>query len=252
MSDAPDVAGDATRSIALWDLPVRLVHWSFVVLMPALWWTAEKGNIKLHVTIGLIMLGLVLFRLVWGLVGSSTARFAGFVRGPASIRAYIASARAGTAEHVVGHNPLGALSVLGLLGLLTLQVGLGTIAQDTDAVASGPLNHLVSYDTAVAASKAHELVFNLILALIVLHIAAILFYRFVKQEKLVAAMITGRKWVPAGITAPRMAPLWRGLVVAVIAAVVAVWISWGVPPWGARWPWDKPPPVEGLSEDSYM
>jgi cytochrome b len=199
------------------------------------------------------MLGLVVFRILWGLVGSSTARFTGFVRGPAAIRAYLASARSGSGKPVVGHNPLGALSVLGLLGALGLQVALGTIAQDTDAVASGPLNHLVSWDTAVAASEAHEVVFNLILVLIALHIAAILYYRFVKRDNLVAPMVTGRKAFPVDVPAPRIAPLWRALVVALVAAGVAVWLSWGVPPWGARWPWDQPPPPPaGLSEDSYM
>lgn len=242
-----------TRSVKLWDLPVRLVHWSFTGLIPALWWTAERGNISLHLTLGLIMLGLVVFRVLWGVVGSSTARFSSFVRGPGAIRAYLAAARSGSGAPVVGHNPLGALSVIGLLGLLALQVSLGTVAQDTDGVVSGPLNHLVSWDTAVAASEAHEIVFNLILALIAVHIAAILYYRLVRHDRLVAPMITGRKAFAAAVPSPRIAPLRRALLVAAIAAAVAVWVSWGVPPWGARWPWDQPPPPPaGLSEESYM
>lgn len=244
---------EASTSVRLWDLPVRLVHWSFVALMPALWWTAEKGNLGLHLKLGLVMLGLVVFRILWGLFGSSTARFASFVRGPAEIREFLVASRSGTAPPVVGHNPLGALSVIALLGLLALQVGLGTVAQDTDAVASGPLNHLVSWDVATAASEAHEVVFNLLLALVILHLAAILYYRFVKRDNLVAPMVTGRKAFAAAVPAPRIAPLWRALVVALVAAGVAVWISWGVPPWGARWPWDQPPPPPaGLSEESYM
>ena len=241
-----------TRPVALWDLPVRLVHWSFVALIPALWWTAEEGNIKLHVTLGLVMLGLVLFRLLWGLFGSSTARFSGFVRGPAAIREYLAGLRNGTGAPVIGHNPLGALSVIGLLGLLALQVGLGTVAQDTDAVASGPMARFVSYEMASAAGQIHGVVFNVLLALVALHIAAIVYYRFVKGENLVTPMLTGRKALPVEAIPPRIAPLWRALVLALVAAGVALWIAWGLPPWKSRWPWDQPPPPAGLSEESYM
>jgi cytochrome b len=244
------MADNGAVSVRLWDLPVRLVHWSFVGLMPALWWTAEKGNIKLHLTLGLVMLGLVVFRVLWGLFGSSTARFSGFVRGPAAIRAYLAKGHDG--PPVVGHNPLGALSVLGLLGLLSAQVALGTVAQDTDAVNSGPLNHLFSYDTAVLASNLHGLGFNLILALIGLHIGAIVYYRVIKRDNLITPMVTGRRAYDVPVDAPRIAPLWRALIVALVAAAVAVWISWGVPPWGARWPWDQPPASQVMSDESYM
>ncbi len=242
----------AKRSVALWDLPVRLVHWSFVALMPALWWTAENGELGLHRTLGLVMFGLVVFRLLWGFLGSSTARFSGFVRGPAAIRAYLAASRSGTAPPTVGHNPLGALSVIALIGLLGLQVGLGLIAIDTDAVASGPLSRFVSYETGERAAEIHELVFNVIVAFIVLHIAAILYYRFIKRDNLVSPMVTGRKDLPANVPAPRIAPLWLATLLAILTAILTVWIAWELPPWKSRWPWDQPPAAAGLSEESYM
>lgn len=248
------MAQSPLAAVRLWDLPVRLVHWSFALLIPVLWWTAEKGDLTLHAKIGLVMLGLVVFRLLWGLVGSSTARFTTFVRGPGTIRAYLAGLKAGTGAPVVGHNPLGGLSVVALLGLLALQVGLGLFAQDTDAMASGPLNFLVSWDTARAASGLHGLAFNLIVAFIVLHLAAIAWYRLVKKDDLVRPMVTGRKAYAVPVTAPRIAPLWKALIVALVAAAFTVWISWGVPPWGTRFPWEQPPAGAAPAVDpaSYM
>ena len=234
--------------VRLWDLPVRLVHWSFVALLPALWISAEQGKVDLHVTLGLVMLGLVVFRVLWGLVGSSTARFSRFLRGPGAIRAFLS----GSGEPVVGHNPLGALSVVALLGLLALQVTLGLFAQDTDAVSSGPLNFLVSWDTGKAVTEAHEVGFNLILALVAAHVAAIAWYRLGRKDNLIAPMVTGRRQLPEGAPAPVIAPWWRALLCALIAAVLALWIAYGLPPWGMRFPWDQPPAAAQMDAADYM
>jgi cytochrome b len=118
-------------TIRLWDLPLRLFHWAVVLLIPAMWATAEGGKMRVHIVLGEVLLFLVAFRIVWGFVGSETARFASFVKGRARCWPICAAA----ARHggpVVGHNPLGAFSVLGLIGLLALQVGLGLFATDTD------------------------------------------------------------------------------------------------------------------------
>jgi len=240
----------AAAGIRIWDLPIRLVHWSFALLIPALWLSAENRKMELHFTLGLVMLGLVLFRLLWGLVGSSTARFSGFVRGPAAIRSYLYGLRTGTGARVIGHNPLGALSVIALIAVLAAQVGLGLFAQDTDAVNSGPLNFLVSYDTGKAMSEVHEVLFNVIVGLIVLHIGAIVYYRVVKRDNLVSPMITGRRVFDGAVEAPRMAPLWRALLCALIAAALAVWVKWGLPPWATPFPWDRP--AEVMDTASYM
>ena len=241
----------AGTPVRLWDLPVRLVHWSFAVGVLALWWTAENHKMDLHFKIGLVMLGLVLFRLLWGLVGSSTARFSSFVKGPGAIRAYLAGQKGGTIAHVVGHNPLGALSVIALIGALAVQIGLGLFAQDVDGVNSGPLNFLVSYDTAHQISEIHEALFNVILGLIGLHLAAILYYRFIKRDNLVSPMITGRRVFTAPVATPRIAPLWLALACAALAAAVTVWVSWGFPPFATPFPWDRPAEAE-LDPSSYM
>ena len=88
--------------VRIWDLPVRLVHWSLVLLVTFSWWTAEQEWMEWHYRSGLAILGLLVFRIVWGVIGSSTARFASFVRGPRSILDYLR----GRAEFVLGHNPV--------------------------------------------------------------------------------------------------------------------------------------------------
>lgn len=223
--------GTMQGAVRLWDLPVRLTHWSFVALIPALWWTGEEADIATHKTLGLVMLGLVVFRLLWGVVGSSTARFARFVRGPGAVLDYL---RGGTADQRIGHNPLGALSVVALLGLLAAQIGAGLFAQDVDGLESGPLATYVAYETADAAREWHHLLFNLLAAVIVLHLAAILFYRVVKRDNLITPMITGKRSYGRTVQTPAIAPAWLALVVAALSAAIAWWVSLGAPlPGGA-------------------
>ena len=224
MSDGP-----MPIRIKLWDVPVRTIHWAIVLLMPALWWTAESGDLTLHKQLGYVMLALVLFRLFWGFVGSSTARFASFLKGPRAIIAYAAGLFSKEGEQVVGHNPLGGLSATALLLLLAAQIAIGLFAQDVDGIESGPLSYLVSYDTADAARGLHHLLFNVLLGFIALHVAAILFYLVVKRDNLIGPMITGSKAMAAGVVPPRFAPGWLIAVGVVLSAALAWWISAGMP-----------------------
>ena len=217
--------------VAMWDGAVRLVHLGFILLIPALWWSWKSGDMDLHKRLGIVMLGLVFFRILWGLMGSSTARFARFVRGPAAILAYLRGRTGGEDKEPVeiGHNPLGGWSVIAMLSLLALQLGLGLIAQDVDGLESGPLNHLVSYETAEAARDAHGLVFNLILALIALHICAVLFHALVKRDALIGPMITGSRRFKHRVKQPGFASPARLILGVAAAAACAWWISAGAP-----------------------
>lgn len=218
------VAGGAR--VVLWDLPTRVVHWALVLLIPFSWWSAEEHHMDWHRLSGYVIVGLLVFRLIWGLVGSSSARFADFVRGPSAVVAY---AR-GQGGAVLGHNPMGGWSVVALLALLVTQVSLGLFAVDIDGLESGPLSHWVSFDAGRTAAEWHEGAFKLLQVLIALHIAAVLFYLFVRRDNLVAAMFSGAKIVETTPEkAPAMAPLGRAVPVAAIAAGLAWWVSRGLP-----------------------
>ncbi|WP_114953763.1 cytochrome b/b6 domain-containing protein [Sphingosinicella terrae] len=210
----------------IWDLPTRLFHWLLVLLIAGAWWTAENDALAWHYRAGFAIVALLVFRLVWGLIGSSTARFSSFVKGPGAIRAYLG----GRAPASVGHNPLGALSVLALLGLLVVHVVLGLISSDEDGLDPAPLAHLVSYDLSEAAHELHEDGFNLLLVLIGIHVAAILYHGLVKRRNLLRPMVTGRGDVPAGAEPMRAVPAWRLLPAAAFALLFAWWIWSGAPP----------------------
>ena len=204
----------AGEKVRIWDLPVRLFHWAIVLLIPALWATHRFENMDLHILLGEIMLGLVLWRLLWGVLGSSTARFAGFVRGPGSVIRYLT----GKGRPAFGHNPLGGWSVVTMLLVLVTQIGLGLFAIDEDALYEGPLSHLVSYDTARVLAQRHETVFWVLVALIAVHVLAVLYYLVVKRDNLVTPMVTGRRVAGGEEAALVPAPLWRFLLSAALAA----------------------------------
>lgn len=213
----------ADARVAVWDWPVRIVHWLLAALVGLSWWTAETERLDWHKASGLAILWLLLFRLAWGFAGSRTARFASFVRGPRAIAAYLRG-RWGT---VPGHNPLGALSVVAMLAALAGQVGLGLFSTDIDGLESGPLDYLVSFDTGRAAARAHHLLFAAIEALVALHIVAILFYLVARRTNLIASMLHGRAAAPA--TTPAVTTPWgRALAIAIAATLVTAFVANGL------------------------
>ena len=210
----------------IWDLPTRLFHWLLVVLIGAAWWTAEEGLLEWHARIGMAVLMLLLFRLAWGFIGSSTARFTGFVRGPGAVLAYL---RGRHPSHL-GHNPLGALSVLALLALTAAMVGLGLVAIDEDGLFPGPLALLVSEEVSEWATEFHEHeVFDLLLVMIALHVAAILFNVLARKQDLLTPMIGGRGSVPDGAAPLVPAPAWRAWLALAIAFLASWWVWQGAP-----------------------
>ena len=179
--------------ILVWDVAIRIVHWLMVILVPLLWWTAEEGLMDWHRRLGLTMFGLVLFRLIWGLIGTWTARFLPMVQRIGSLKTYVGKLRNREYGPTFGHSPLAVLSVFALLLALATQVTTGLFSVDVDGLESGPLAVLVSFDTGRQFAEIHEFNFNLLAALIGLHIVAIAVYHFVVKERLVRPMITGRR-----------------------------------------------------------
>lgn len=205
----------------LWDVPTRVVHWSLVVLLLVSWFSAGE-NMQLHRWSGYAIVGLLVFRLWWGVAGGSTARFAHFLRGPAATLAYTRTLGARSPSDGAGHNPLGAWSVLAMLAVMLVQVGLGLFASDLDGLESGPLSHLVSFEASRAAAELHETVFRVLQALVALHIAAIGFYWVWKRQNLIGAMVTGKR--PFQGEALRPAAFWRLL----LGVALAVGVAWAI------------------------
>ena len=218
---------DQVRRVAVWDLPTRLFHWLLVVLIAFSWWSAEEDEIDLHIWSGLSILTLLVFRLLWGLVGSSTARFANFVRGPSAVLAYLGGRWRG-----IGHTPLGALSVVALLVLLFAQVTTGLINSDDDGFFEGPLAPLVSVDLSEAAHDLHDELFDILLVFIGIHIAAVLFYRLFLGKKLTRAMITGGADLDPDAEPMRPGKWWVALLCLAAALAFTRWIIAGAPPFG--------------------
>ncbi|HLV76605.1 MAG TPA: cytochrome b/b6 domain-containing protein [Marinobacter sp.] len=179
-------------TIRLWDLPTRLFHWLLVLSVAGAIVSIKTGAISWHERFGLLVLGLLVFRLAWGLVGSTYARFGTFVQGPGAVIRYLKGGWQG-----VGHNPLGALSVLALIGLFGFQAGSGLFAND-DIAFTGPLYPLVSPEWSDTLSSWHRLTEWWLYGLLILHVAAVAFYARVKKDNLVKPMITGKKLVRAG------------------------------------------------------
>lgn len=202
----------------LWDLPVRLFHWSIVLCLPLAWWSAETERYDLHSWIGYSVIVLVLSRILWGFVGSRHARFSDFLVSPRAVLAYLQGERASSA----GHNPLGGWSVLALLCLLLMQAVSGLFNAD-DVFFSGPLHYAAATGLRDTMGVLHDWVFNLLLGFVALHILAVLYYQFRRQEKLVQAMFRGSAAGREGLSAP--APWWLALAV---LALVAGLFWWGL------------------------
>ncbi|HRY14516.1 MAG: cytochrome b/b6 domain-containing protein [Candidatus Competibacteraceae bacterium] len=213
------------QTIMVWDLPTRLFHWILVALMIAQWWTAEQSStMDYHVWGGYAVLTLVLFRLIWGFIGSETVLFSNFVRGPGAALIYAKDLIRGETPHYLGHNPMGGWSIVALLTLLLIQAATGLFAND-DIMVEGPLYVWVSKDTSDWLTRIHHWNFNLLLAMIAIHLSAVFFYLLVKRENLIHPMLSGRKHLsPERVDhPPRMVSPWLGLAMLIVAAV-SVWL----------------------------
>ncbi len=216
-------------NVRVWDLPTRLFHWLLLAAVIGLVVTGQVGGgwMELHFKFGYAVMALLLFRIVWGLVGGRWSRFTSFVRGPGTVLRYLRGQHGANEHAEVGHNPLGALSVLGLLFMLMFQVACGLVSDDEIANV-GPLNRFVSSELASWATGWHKGPGKFVLiVLVVLHVAAIVFYKVAKKRDLVGPMLRGDKLLPADTPPSRDSGGTRllALVVFAVAAAAALAVA---------------------------
>ena len=214
-----------TRVVRVWDLPVRLFHWTLVVLLVVSFTTGKLGGNWLvwHFRSGYCILALVLFRIVWGLAGSETARFTNFIAGPARVYGYARSMLGGPPQFHAGHNPVGGLMVVLLLVLLLVQASTGLFVDD-DIATRGPLADKVSDAMVSLFTRVHRININVILACVALHIGAALFYLLVKKDNLIKPMFTGSKAIPDDHQVPTLSGLLPATIILAITAAFVVWL----------------------------
>jgi len=216
---------DSPRAIRVWDVPVRLFHWLVAMLVAAAYVTWRLQWMAWHARVGDIMLALLLFRLVWGFVGSETARFSSFLASPGAAVQHLKYALLREPDRQIGHNPAGGWVVLLLLLLLLAETLTGLyVANDIADV--GPLTELVPAGIANAIETSHRILWDVLLATIVLHVLAIAGYAAIKRQNLVRPMITGTKLLPPSFAPPRMAnPTWAVLLMAGCAVAAAALVN---------------------------
>ena len=202
------------EKLIVWDFPTRVFHWALAVAVVVSFVSVRMDEMEIHFVSGGVILTLILFRVMWGLWGATTARFLQFAPLPSRIKAWRAGGE-------IGHSPWGALSVFALLGALGAQAGSGLFTDD-GIYLTGPLRDYVSSGTANTATKFHARLSDVIFALVLLHLAAIVFYTLVKKSGILLPMLTGRSTRSAKGIEPR--PLLWAAATAVIAAAPVIWI----------------------------
>lgn len=210
------------RPVRVWDLPTRLFHWLLALAVIGLVVTGKVGGNALvwHMRFGLAVGALLVFRLVWGLVGGRWSRFGSFLYAPASVWRYLRRDHRADDHFEVGHNPIGAYSVFAMLGVLAIQVATGLVADDEIAT-TGPLNRFVATDTGLAATAWHKgWGQGLVIGLVLLHVGAIVVYRL-RGTGLVAPMLGGDKLLPSAVPASADGLRERTLALVLIALCAA-------------------------------
>jgi cytochrome b len=212
------------RAVLVWDVPTRFFHWLTAVMVAAAYVTARLNWLDWHARIGEALLALVFFRLLWGCFGSETARFNRFLASPAAAWRHLRHVFRREADLQVGHNPAGGWMVVLLLALL-LGETLSGLYVNNDVSDAGPLTEFVPASVANAITVLHAILWDVLLAAVVLHVLAIVLYAVAKGHNLLRPMLTGRKPLPANIGAPQSASAIRALLLLLVSAVAAMLLA---------------------------
>ncbi len=211
------------KQVKVWDAPVRVFHWLLVLLLVFQYVTFKTSYMTWHMYGGYTILTLILFRIVWGFVGSTHARFGDFLYGPGAMFGYIKSLPKRQAAKFAGHNPLGGWSVLLMLLAILVQAVTGLFATD-DVMTEGPLTQWIAKEISDKITTIHRFNFYVILVLVSAHVGAVLFYLLYKSENLVKAMFTGHKMLPHAHSGTRIAGTGLALVILAVAAAAVYFV----------------------------
>jgi cytochrome b len=215
---------ERSTPVLVWDLPTRLFHWLLLICVILSFATGNIGGnvMEYHLLSGYAIFVLLIFRVTWGFVGSRTARFSSFVKGPATIFAHLAVLlQKKTETPYLGHNPLGGWSIVAMLLVLFVQVASGLFAND-DILTEGPLYVWVSKETSNMLTWVHLINRFVLVALIAIHIFAVFFYFFFKNENLIVPMITGRKRWYAAVENPVGSDFWAAAIFGLASLAVYI------------------------------
>jgi len=215
-SNAQFSEGGQVKTVKVWDFPTRIFHWAMALVVGVAWVSSEGSSsiFSIHVYAGTLLLGFVVFRAIWGVIGSRHALFTDFVRGPDTVKDYAKRLMIFRPPHMVGHNPLGGWMVMALLAIIVLSVISGLMAHKGSYV--GPLAHIGGGWF----GETHGFFVNLLGFLIFAHVAGVFIHGFISSENLPRAMITGDKEVPADAKAENIKPV--GFIRPVLALLVSI------------------------------
>lgn len=204
------------RTITVWDFPTRIFHWSFAVAVLIAFVSSEADGAAfwIHVYSGTLLLGFIVFRAVWGVIGSRYAQFGEFVYGPEKVKAYTQDLMKLRPPHHVGHNPLGGWMIMALLGIILLAVLTGMMTSEDGYV--GPLAHFAGG----IFGETHEGIGSFVMVLIGAHVLGVVVHGLITRENLPRAMVSGLKTIPAGVKAINIKPV--GVIRPIIALAMGM------------------------------
>jgi len=206
----------------VWDLPLRLFHWLLVVGIVAAWFTSEQGFEDAHMKIGYGIIGLLIFRVFWGFLGTQYSRFSHFGLSPCALVTNVRSLFRRDSKPAVGHNPLGALSAILLLCLVSIQAATGLFTKGE--IWYGPYTSAVGDALASRLDGIHHANFDYVIAAAGLHVFAIFFYLFYKKQNLLMPMITGKK--ASSVAGDRGVLNSRLFVAGILLLLVSAFVYW--------------------------
>jgi len=213
-----------TEKHLIWDLPLRIFHWSFAFTILGAWYTAEHKDeyIELHMQLGFVALALIIFRIFWGIIGPKHARFSQFIPSPKTLLAYLS--KSSPKKVTAGHNPLGALMVILMIALISIQAISGLFIND-DIFSSGPYYGSIGKELEAIMSFLHHNTFDFMIGAIILHIVAIVYYWRVKKQNLIPPMITGKK-ASEHVKASDAIPHSKLILATIVAVCCVAFVYW--------------------------